>query len=324
LPTVTRGRATDRTSLVVVGGIGRVLIGAGVLILLFVAYQLWGTSLQTARAQDDLAEEFDRRLAEAAPTTTAPPTSTSEGSPPTSIVPSPPAPSVAPAELGDPAGRIEIDRIGLDAVFVEGVRVRDLKDGPGHYPSTPLPGQAGNAAIAGHRTTYAAPFNRLDELEPGDEILITTLQGRFVYAVRESFVVRPSQNEVLAPTTDNRLTLTSCHPEYSARQRLIVVADLRGQPVEVPSPPAGEVDGGSEPPDDSSASEGLDVSGESAPRLPAVLWAAVCAAIAVAVWLLARLWRRMRGLVYGVGTAVFLVALFVFFENFSRLLPANF
>lgn len=312
----------------VVGAIGRVMIAGGVLILLFVVHQLWGTSLQTARAQNALEAELEQQLAEAATTTTTATagesTTTVPGATSTSIIPGAVVGGATRPADGEAAGRIEIPRIGVDAVFVSGVSVRDLKRGPGHYPDTPLPGEAGNAAIAGHRTTYGAPFNRIDELEPGDEIRTTTVQGTFVYTVRETFIVRPDQSEVLAPTTVNQLTLTSCDPKYSARQRIIVVADLQGQPVAVPLPPAE----GAPTPEPAEPGEpgGLDVSGEAAPRPPAVLWGLACALIGLATWLVARRFtnRRSQWLTYLVATPVFLVALFVFFENFSRLLPANF
>jgi sortase A len=299
------------------------MIASGVLILLFVAYQLWGTSLQTARAQEDLETEFDDALADAATTTTTPTdtTETTTGATPTSIIPGVVAGGATRPADGEAAGRIEIPRIGVDDVFVSGVSVRDLKRGPGHYPDTPLPGEAGNAAIAGHRTTYGAPFKRIDELEPGDEILTTTLQGTFVYRVRESFIVRPNQSAVLDPTTVNQLTMTSCHPKYSASRRIIVVADLVGQPVAVPLPPA---EGEQAPPPAEDIE--LDVSGEPVSKGPAVLWGAICAVILLAIWLIARSMRnrRARWLVYLCGAPVFLVALFVFFESFSRLLPSNF
>ncbi|MGH9243978.1 MAG: class E sortase [Acidimicrobiales bacterium] len=303
----------------VIGAIGRVLVTAGVLILLFVAYQLWGTNVQTSRAQDELSAELEDRLAEAErSTTTARPTTTTaatEGSgttrPTLPPVTAPPAP---PPAVGEAVGRIEIPAIGLDAVFVEGVRVGDLKKGPGHYPGMPLPGQAGNVGVAGHRTTYGAPFNRIDELVAGDEITVTTTQGDFSYEVREQLIVGPRQNEVLFQTPDNRLTLTSCHPEFSARQRIIVVAGLQGEPVPTP-PPRDEVDG-------ADPELGLDVSGEPAPRLPAIVWGLVGAAIWLAASLVAKRWRKWPA--YLIAAPIFLVALFFFFENFSRLLPANY
>ena len=123
--------------------------------------------------------------------------------------------------------RIETPAIGLDWIVVVGVGVDELKKGPGHYPDTPLPGEAGNVGIAGHRTTYGAPFLDIDELAAGDEIILTnTGGGRFVYRVTEQFIVSPSEYEVLAPTDEPILTLTSCHPRYSASKRIIVRGEL--------------------------------------------------------------------------------------------------
>ena len=163
----------------VVGAIGRFMMRAGVLVLLFVAYQLWGTGLATDRAQDRLEDEFAAQLAQV--DTTQPPAT--GPSTPTTQVPTT-APTDVPApEPGDPVGRIVIPAIGVDFISLQGVDLKWLKEGPGHFPQTPLPGQPGNVALAGHRTTYAAPFNRLDELQPGDEITFETLQGTFTYEV---------------------------------------------------------------------------------------------------------------------------------------------
>lgn len=126
--------------------------------------------------------------------------------------------------------RVRIPRIGVDKIVVEGVGTEDLKRGPGHYPGTPLPGQLGNAAIAGHRTTYGAPFGDLDELVEGDAIIVETLAGSFRYLVETSIVVSPDQTEVLDPTPTAHLTLTTCHPRFSARQRLVVRAALDTTP----------------------------------------------------------------------------------------------
>jgi sortase A len=121
---------------------------------------------------------------------------------------------------------------------VEGVSVRDLQKGPGHYPSTPLPGQAGNAAIAGHRTTYGAPFGDLGRLATGDEMLVTTRAGEFRYVIDRIDIVSPGQVEVLDPTPEARLTLTTCHPKYTARQRLVVSGVLVGPAPADPAPTA--------------------------------------------------------------------------------------
>ena len=139
------------------------------------------------------------------------------------------AAELPPLVEGEQAGHILIPKIGVDWYFVEGTSREDLKKGPGHYPGTPMPGQVGNAAIAGHRTTYGAPFYRLDELAPGDEIIITTWRRRIHLqgargAVR-SEAERDRGRRRTRPTRP-QLTLTTCHPKYSARERLIVMAEL--------------------------------------------------------------------------------------------------
>ena len=140
-----------------------------------------------------------------------------------------------PKAEGDAVAHLRIPAIDVDKIVVEGVEVGDLKRGPGHYPDSPMPGQPGNAAIAGHRTTYGAPFNRLDELGQGDEILVTTAQGAFRYEVQRSLIVKPDEVEVLDDFGDDRLTLTACHPKYSARERIVVVASLVGEAAPAPA-----------------------------------------------------------------------------------------
>src|SRR6476469_2069049 len=157
------------------------MIRCGVLILLFVVYQLWGTSIHTTQAQSDLERQFKEQQAELGASDSAPSTTADTQAPtgPSSTI-APPKPAdatLAAPSPGQPIGQITIPRIGADFYMVEGVDLKWLKEGPGHFPSTPLPGQAGNAAIAGHRTTYKAPFNRIDELQPGALITVTTLQG---------------------------------------------------------------------------------------------------------------------------------------------------
>src|SRR5918998_5446995 len=209
----------------VLGAIGRVCITAGVLILLFVAYQLWGTGVREAQAQDDLESEFSQVIDDGAGNEVASTIPPGDATDPTATSGTTGPPPPPPTE-GDAMAQIRIPAIDVDKIVVEGVQVSDLKRGPGHYPNSPLPGQPGNAAIAGHRTTYGAPFNRLDELTAGDEILVTTVQGSFRYEVREQLIVNPDQVEVLDDFGDDRLTLTACHPKYSARQRIVIVAAL--------------------------------------------------------------------------------------------------
>jgi len=125
---------------------------------------------------------------------------------------------------GDAIARIEIPAIGVDEYVVEGTDLDSLRKGPGHYPETPLPGERGTAAIAGHRTTYGAPFRHIDELDPGDRIIIDMPDGRFIYRVEESKIVDDQDLSVLEPVGYRRLMLSACHPLYSAAQRIIVYA----------------------------------------------------------------------------------------------------
>jgi sortase A len=314
-------------------GVGRTLIGTGVLILLFVAYQLWGTNLAEARSQRSLKHDFLASL----PSTTVANSPTTAPAPGESVpaTTAPPNTFAPPPPAGEAVAIIKIPKIGIEKAVVEGTGVPDLKKGPGHYVGTPMPGQPGNAAIAGHRTTYGAPFNRIDELEPGDPIIVTTRQGSFRYEMTQQEIVKPSDVRVLDPTPDNRLTLTSCNPKYSARQRIVVVARLVG--AAAPAPPPEAVSSTTTAPPSTTAGDDSPVvtappparstsiegglSGEGAANGPAILWGALAAVVLIAIWVWSRVWRRWPA--YVLGAPVFLVVLFVFFENVSRLLPAN-
>ncbi len=130
------------------------------------------------------------------------------------------------SEPGDPLGRIRIPKIGLSEVFVEGTGAGELRTGPGHYPATPLPGQRGTVAIAGHRTTYGAPFHDIDDLRRGDRIELAMPYGRFTYRVERTRIVPPTATEVTDRVSYDRLVLSACHPLYSAAQRIVVFARL--------------------------------------------------------------------------------------------------
>ena len=133
---------------------------------------------------------------------------------------------------GDALTRIKIDAIGVDVVVVEGTTNSALRAGAGHYPATPLPCEPGNVAIAGHRTTYGKPFHNLDLLKPGDTIVLETPIGSCTYKmVKPPFVVLPSETHIVDATPVPMLTLTTCHPKGSARQRLVVQAELVGEAV---------------------------------------------------------------------------------------------
>ncbi len=290
------------------------MIRAGVLLLLFAVYQLWGTGLATDRAQTNLNSQFEQ-LQQSVPgdgSTTDPLTA------PTDL----PVP-----EPGDPIGRIEIPRIGVDFVMVQSVELKYLQNGPGHFPQTPLPGQPGNSAFAGHRTTYKAPFNRIDELSPGDVITVTTLQGTFNYTVDNRigengqpgsghFIVKPTEVNILNQNIGNRITLMACNPKYSAATRIVVTGTLIS-PVAASTPlPAtdGTVTNNAE----------LDtLAGGDPGAWPAsILWILLVSGAWFATWRIARRWSMIPA--YAIGTPIVLLLLFFAFQNIARLLPAGF
>jgi sortase A len=127
---------------------------------------------------------------------------------------------------GDAMGRIVMPRIGVSEVFVEGTETGDLRRGPGHYPDTPLPGERGTVAIAGHRTTYGAPFRNIDQLERDDTIELRMPYGHFTYRVERTRIVPPTETSVVDRVDHDRLVLSACHPLYSAAKRIIVFARL--------------------------------------------------------------------------------------------------
>jgi len=310
----------------ILGAIGRLLIGVGLLLLAFVAFQLWGTGLEESSNQDALANEIGSSLGVSA-----------SGDDPIAqltqqlgVINTEAAPATEPPQEGQAAGVIVIPRIGVSKVFVEGTAKVDLKKGPGHYQGTPLPGQAGNSAIAGHRTTYGAPFNRIDELSPGDQIEIYTAQGKFIYEVMAPpdnqgiergagyWTVRPEQGEVVGPLEGggNMLTLTACHPKYSAKQRIIVRAKLTTPPAATPviadTPQAPQP----------TETDDLDKSfaGDPDALTTAILWGVLCAAIFLVAWFASRRWRKWP--TYLLATPLFLGALWFCFIYTDRYLPS--
>ena len=218
-----------------VGGFGRTLIVIGLMMFAFVAYQLWGTGIQTARAQRVLKREFNAQLATTTTSTTTVATTTSvpttSGTTNSSATTTTAPVSFSPnAREGAPIARMLIPRIDVDYLVVQGVQPRDLQKGPGHFPETPLPGQFGNAAIACHRTTYGAPCYDLDHLAAGDRIEFTTLTGNYVYEVTDQVVVSPKDYADVIPTRDQAkatLSLATCTPIGTSKNRLVVHAVLK-------------------------------------------------------------------------------------------------
>ncbi|SDF66566.1 sortase A [Blastococcus aurantiacus] len=246
LPPLARGDRDEEQAVVPPGrgfwrtvalGAGELLVTAGVVLLLFVVYEVYVTDLLTAQRQDELSEEL-REEWESAP---APSPGEGRG-------------SITRVELGDAFAVLRIPRLGEDytRVVLEGTEEKQLSQGPGHYVDSAMPGEDGNLALAGHRVGKGSPFLELDAMQPGDPIVVETADSWFVYRVLGDkatgdvdadpsgipgmHVVSPSAVEVVAPTPNAAgaapsgayLTLTTCHPRYSARQRLIVHARLDG------------------------------------------------------------------------------------------------
>lgn len=369
-----------------VGGLGKALIATGLLMFGFVAYQLWGTGIEAARAQNALENEFEELLATTSTTdaevvTTVPDATVPAGSTPAGTVPvdsfpadtapaatapsePPAAPELPPIEEGDPIARIEMPTIGVDSIVVAGVQTSDLKKGPGHYPGTPLPGQLGNTAIAGHRTTYGQPFFDVDKLHVGDQIVVTTLTGRFVYSVTGQRIVSAQDYAVVATTDPTRatITLTSCHPKWTARDRIIITGELDaaestaaateptinyGRPLdETALVEVTTADPGNIPTTDPDAAI-VDDPVVNAPTETAdvvhqdtadafsdgwfsdpgangqvALWGLLLAAIGVCSYLISKKAKR-DWVGLLVGIVPFLVTLYFFFQNVNRLLPPN-
>ncbi len=294
--------------------VGRVVLIGGVLVLLFIPYLLWGTGLMTARTQAHLREEFSASQHQAGAIAHKHPTAPKKGT-----VPTPEVARVIPdPAVGSPVGVIAIPKIGLSMVVVEGTGEAQLQAGPGHYPGTALPGEAGNAAIAGHRTTYLHPFYSLDALLPGDAIIVTTLQGIFLYHVISSQAVDPTDVAVVGPTSTPQLTLTTCNPRYSAEQRLVVHAALVASVVVHPK--AAAVPAHHERPvaPGASANPGKN-------WMAAILWGITVVALITGAWIgAAKSKGGRRAFVLVVGLLTWLVVVFFFFDALAPLLPASF
>jgi sortase A len=188
---------------------GLLFIVAGLVVGGMVWWRLWGTGFTARAAQNELRPTFERRI-----DTQAPEEAPEEGPPREARVP------------GRAVAILRIPAIDVDQVVVEGTDTESLKKGPGHYLQTAYPWQdRGAVGIAGHRTTYGAPFWALDELEPGDRIVLATEFGVFEYRVTGSRIIAPSDGSVLRPTEEPTLVLTTCNPRFSAAQRLIVFAE---------------------------------------------------------------------------------------------------
>jgi sortase A len=237
-----RTQAKNHLGLRLVGVLGELMITLGVAVGLFVVWQLWWTDVQAGREQEQALEDLGW------------------SAPSPELVSTEEAPDELPPEIPRPAAgatfaSILVPRFGSDyeVTIAEGVGKKEILDtgALGHYPETVLPGALGNFSLAGHRTTYGKPLHQIADLVPGDSIVIRTQDTWFVYEVTESLVVLPDQVEVIAPVpglasgepvpelTERYITLTSCHPMFSARERYIVHGTLTSwMPVSQGSPDA--------------------------------------------------------------------------------------
>lgn len=217
-----RGRGFWRSAAL---GLGELLVTAGMVLLLFVVYEVYVTDFLTGQKQDELSTELREQWAE-----------------------EPADRSITQVEIGDAFGVLRIPRLGEDytRVILEGTEEEELSQGPGHYVDSAMPGEEGNVGLAGHRVGKGSPFLELDAMQAGDPIVVETRDSWFVYRVLGDddpsgipgmHIVSPTAVEVVNPTpnaaataapTGAYLTLTTCHPRYSARQRLVIHARLDG------------------------------------------------------------------------------------------------
>ncbi len=209
-------------------GVGDLLITLGLVLLLFLVWQLWWTDVAAGRTQSRLTHELQQSWTpDAAPSSTANPTTPGAEDPPLQL------------REGQAFALIHIPRFGKDYVrpVIQGIGLDVLDRGVGHYPQSADPGAVGNFAVAGHRVTYGKPFNRIAELRPGDAVVVETARAWFVYRVVSHTVVTPDHVEVVAPVprhpgetpTRRMMTMTACHPEFSARQRYVVFSELQAR-----------------------------------------------------------------------------------------------
>ncbi|HEV8653685.1 MAG TPA: class E sortase [Actinomycetes bacterium] len=197
-------------------GTGWTFIGLGCFVLYFLVYQLVGTNATASKEQGSLRRELESTWTAQAGVPAGRPQATKPRSIP----------------VGKGVALLQIPRIKVEQVVVQGVEKADLRKGPGHVPSTVMPGQAGTFAVSGHRTTYGAPFFRLNELAKGDVMTVVTKESVFTYQVTSKKLVLPDDVSVLDSVRgpggkiEPTITLTTCHPRFSAKQRLIVFGVL--------------------------------------------------------------------------------------------------
>ncbi len=207
--------------------VGELLLTLGVLVLLFLAWQLWWTDMQAARTQDAEVNTLEKDFQQQAPAARPP-----RGAP----VPTATRLVSAATATGSKFAVMYIPRFGADfrRPVVQGTEAPELSVGIGHVPSSVMPGQIGNFATAGHRVTYGKPYNQIDMLKKGDFLVVETSDGWSIYRYQRSKIVAPDDVAVIAPVpdapgkkpTEAWMTMVACHPKFSAAQRYIGYAKL--------------------------------------------------------------------------------------------------
>lgn len=203
-------------------GLGWLFISIGALVLLYLVYSLLYTNRTTDQAQGEIADDWLQLPDDGAGLAGA-----GDDGDDSDVRP---GTAVAALEFRRPGSEEPLVRKN-PLYVVQGVTLSDLQRGPGHYPGTALPGEKGNFAVAGHRTTYGAPFFNLDQLRKGDEVIVTTRdRKKFTYRVHKQQIVSPADTWVIEPDPLKRgkklLTLTTCNPRFSNAERLIIFAEL--------------------------------------------------------------------------------------------------
>ncbi len=302
--------------------VGRVFSIIGLVVVGFFLYQLTGSALVHARSQRMLLQDFKEK----APLQAANPADAGGDAATDGILTSGEASGevVAPEDVkpeviaaaepparGEPIGILQIPRLDLEQVVVQGTGPAELRAGPGHLRGTSMPGEPGNAAIAGSRVSNGAPFKRLDSLDEGDRIDVTTAVGRFRYEVRSVRRVRSGQPDpVRATGGGSTLTLVTSAPAFLAYDRLVVVSELQTKPVAPRFTPV--------TPD--STQTGFDTAGGG--LAPVIGWGA---ALGLGIWTARLIYRRWPKVVaYLITTPILVALVLLVFESLSGLLPSTF
>ena len=266
---------------------GAVFVGLGAVVALFLAFQFFATQLVYDRSQSLLRQQLQSLVASKEATST----------------------TWIPSD-GQPIGVLMIPKIGLSTVVVQGSSAAMTEKGPGHLRGTALPGRFGNSVFLGRRSTYGAPFERLDELRPFDTIEVATGAGAFTYLVATVAVVRPGEADVVGPSDDSRLTLITSSPRYLTTGRLVVTAVLKTKPAEAPATGTVMI-----------VPTELGLQGDTGGVGGVLLWGELAAVSLIgALWLKRRVSWRVAWLL---GTPLVIALLWAAFRAADRFFPAT-